>query len=158
MFEAGVNATLDRYRKLLNEVREGHVDLPNVNCDVGEYTGPGKYRLNDETHAKLLDKLADGHFMGASSQLREELLRFFAEPDAPYATKRDVKAWAKVQIELEQLKSAAPVPVVGSAATGPSGLMLPSLPAPLWHREEIRQRGTERKPLCLKSPSGLCAL
>jgi hypothetical protein len=71
MFEASFNATLDRYRKLLNEVREGHVDLPNVNCDVGEHTGPGKYRLNDDTHAKLLDKLADGHFMGASSQLWE---------------------------------------------------------------------------------------
>jgi hypothetical protein len=115
LFEASFNATLDRYRKLLNEVRKGHVDLPNVNCDVGEHTGPGKYRLNDDTHAKLLGKLADGHFTGASSQLREELLRFFAEPDAPYATKRNAQAWAKVQIELEQLKSAARVPlVVGS--------------------------------------------
>jgi hypothetical protein len=86
------------------------VDLPNDNCDVGEHTGPGKYRLNDDTHAKLLHKLADGHFTGVSSQLREELLRFFAEPDAPYATKRNAKAWAKVQIELEKLKSALPIP------------------------------------------------
>jgi hypothetical protein len=117
MFEASFNATLDRYRKLLNEVREGHVNLPNDNCDVGEHTGPGKYRLNDDTHAKLLDKLANSHFTGASSQLREELLRFFAEPDAPYATKRNAKAWAKVQIELAQLKSAVPVPaVIGSPA------------------------------------------
>jgi hypothetical protein len=110
LFEASFNATLDRYQKLLNEVREGHLDLPNDNCDVGEHTGPGKYRLNDDTHAKLLDKLADGHFTGVSSQLREELLRFFAEPDAPYATKRNAKAWAKVQIELEKLKSAVPIP------------------------------------------------
>lgn len=55
--------------------------------------------------------------MGASSQLREELLCFFAEPVPPYATKRNAKAWAKVQIELGQLKSAAPVAVVvGSPA------------------------------------------
>ena len=116
LFEASFNATLDRYRKLLNEVREGRVDLPNVNCDVGEHTGPGKYRLNDDAHAKLLDKLSDGHLTGASSQLREELLRFFAEPDAPYATKRNAKAWAKVQIELEKLKSAVPAP---TAVFGP---------------------------------------
>lgn len=117
LFEASFNATLDRYRTLLSEVREGHVDLPNVNCDVGEHTGPGKYRLNDDAHAKLLEKLADGHFLGTSSQLREELLRFFAEPDAPFPTKRNVKAWAKVQIELEQLKSAAPVPEVTNSGT-----------------------------------------
>src|SRR5713101_144979 len=125
MFEASFNATLDRYRKLLNEVREGHVDLPNDNCDVGKHTGPGEYRLNDDTHAKLLDKLADGHFTGASSQLREELLRFFAESGAPYATKRNAKAWAKVQIELEQLKSAAPVPVVVGSPLNTSQGALP---------------------------------
>lgn len=55
--------------------------------------------------------------MGASSQLREELLCFFAEPVPPRATKRNAKAWAKVQIELGQLKSAAPFAlVVGSPA------------------------------------------
>jgi hypothetical protein len=32
----------------------------------------------------------------------------FAEPDAPYATKRDAKVWAKVQEEIEQLKKIAP--------------------------------------------------
>jgi hypothetical protein len=117
MFEASFNATLERYRNLLNEIREGDVDLPNDNCDVGEHTGPGKYRLNDDTHAKLLDKLADDHFTGASSQLREELLRFFAEPDAPYATKQNAKAWDRVQIELEQLKTAAPVSVVVGSLT-----------------------------------------
>ncbi len=59
MFEASFNATLDRYRKLLTGIREGQIDLPNDNFDVGESTGPGKYRLNDEAHAKLLDKLAE---------------------------------------------------------------------------------------------------
>jgi len=32
----------------------------------------------------------------------------FAEPDAPYRTKRNAKAWAKVQEEIEQLKKIAP--------------------------------------------------
>ncbi len=106
MFEASFNATLDRYRGLLTEVREARLDLPNNNFDVGESTGPGKYRLNDEAHAELLDKLAENKFASATSDVKAELLHFFAEPDAPYATKRNAKAWAKVQTQLQQLRSA----------------------------------------------------
>jgi len=106
MFEASFNATLANYRKLLVEAREGRLELANDNFDVGENTGPGKYRLNDETHAKLLDKLAEKNFAGITPELDRELLQFFGEPDAPYATKRDAKAWARLQIELQHLKSA----------------------------------------------------
>jgi hypothetical protein len=107
MFEASFNSTLDHYRKLLTEVREGRLELPNDNFDVGENTGPGKYRLNDEAHAKLLDRLAEKKFVGVSLELKAELLHFFTEPSAAYATKRDPKAWAKVQVEIEQLKNTA---------------------------------------------------
>lgn len=106
MFEASFNATLERYRKLLRGIRDGEINLPNDNFDVGESTGPGKYRLNDEAHAELLDKLAENKFASAMSDVKAELLHFFAEPDAPYATKRNAKAWAKVQTQLQQLKSA----------------------------------------------------
>jgi hypothetical protein len=106
MFEASFNTTLDRYRELLTELREGRLDLPNNNFDLGENTGPGKYRLNDDAHARLLGKLAELKFAGATPEVKAELLRFFAEPDAPYATKRNAKAWATVQIQLQQLKSA----------------------------------------------------
>ena len=106
MFEASFNTTLDHYRELLTALREERLNLPNDNFDVGENTGPGKYRLNDEAHAELLDKLAENKFAGATSDVKAELLNFFAEPDAPYATKRNAKAWAKVQTQLQQLKSA----------------------------------------------------
>jgi len=108
MFEASFNATLDRYRQLLNQVGAGQPDLPNDNFDTGEITGPGKYRLNDETHAKLLGALAKQNFVGVSTEVRAELLEFFGHPDAPYATKRKPKDWAKVEAELEQLKKAVP--------------------------------------------------
>jgi hypothetical protein len=74
--------------------------LINDNFDTGGMTGPGKYRMNDEAHAKLLGLLAEGKFAGASPELRGELLHFFSEPDAPYATKTNAKAWAKVQVQL----------------------------------------------------------
>ncbi len=119
MFEASFNASLGRYRKLLDQVSTGQPDLPNDNFDTGGETGPGKYRLNDETHAKLLDALAKQNFSGASPAVRAELLEFFAHPDAPYATKRKPKAWAKVQAELEQLRK-APLPIAPGDADDPS--------------------------------------
>jgi hypothetical protein len=104
MFEASFNATLDRYRKLLVEVREGTLKLPNDNFDVGENTGPGKYGLNDQAHAKLLGQLAENKFANTTPELKEELLHFFSEPDAPYATKKKPEAWSKVQAQLQQLR------------------------------------------------------
>jgi hypothetical protein len=118
MFEASFNATLDRYRKLLGQVGTSQLDLPNDNFDTGEATGPGKYRLNDETHAELLGALAKQNFTGASPEVRAELLEFYGHPDIPYATKRKPKAWAKVQAQLEQLKMTAP-PVVAEGADDP---------------------------------------
>jgi hypothetical protein len=107
MFEASFNATLDRYRKLLGQVDVGRLDLPNNNFDTGGTTGPGKYRLNDQTYAELLDALAKQDFAGASPELRAELMEFFAHPDAPYATKSKPKLWMKVQADLEQLRKAS---------------------------------------------------
>jgi hypothetical protein len=127
MFEASFNATLDRYRELLTDVREGRLNLPNNNFDVGQNTGPGKYRLNDEAHAELLDKLAENKFAGAAPEVKSELLHFFAEPDAPYTTKRNAKAWTKVQTQLQQLKSVASTP--GSAnSAGPIMLQASATP------------------------------
>ena len=118
MFEASFNATLNHYRKLLTETGEGRLQLENGNFDVGETTGPGKYRMNDEAHAKLLDKLAESNFASVTPEAKAELLHFYADPGAPYATKRHAKAWAKVQAQLLQLQSAPTAPLTaGSGVT-----------------------------------------
>jgi hypothetical protein len=119
MFQDSFNATLDRYRGLLDQVGNGRLVLPNDNFDTGEIMGPGQYRLNDIAHAELLDALASQRFAGASPEIRGELLEFFGHPEAPYATKRKAKAWAKVEAQLQQLKSPAPQRVAGNVG-GPS--------------------------------------
>jgi len=108
LFEASFNASVDRYRQLLGEVSSGQPKLLDDNFDTGGVTGPGKYGLNDEAQAKLLNELAKQNFSGASPELRAELLEFFGHPDAPYAVKRKPKDWAKVQAQLEQLRNAPP--------------------------------------------------
>src|SRR5436309_1251870 len=119
MFEASFNATLSRYRRLLTEAGEGTLALENDNFDVGESTGPGKYRMNDEAHATLLDKLTQTNFANLTSDAKAELLHFYADPDAPYATKRKAKAWAKVQAQLLQLETApATLVTAGCGGTG----------------------------------------
>jgi len=105
MFEESFNATLEEYRKLLAQTGEGRLALPNDNFDVGEPTGPGKYRLNDEAHARLLDRLAQKNFAGVDPELTRELAQFFADPKAPYSMKQKAKAWAKIQAELRQLST-----------------------------------------------------
>jgi hypothetical protein len=116
MFEASFNATMDRYRKLLKQHGEGQLELPNDNFDVGEVTPPGKYRMNDDSHAHLLHKLAEQNFTGASPEIRAELLAFYADPKAPNATKRKPKLWSKVEVELQQLKTSTPAPVTAEAS------------------------------------------
>ena len=118
LFEASFNATLERYRQLLGQAGAGQPDLPNENFDTGEITGPGKYKLTDETQAKLLDALAKQKFNGASPGIRAELLEYFGHPDASYAMKRKPKDWAKVQAELEELRNAAP-PAAATSASDP---------------------------------------
>jgi hypothetical protein len=106
MFEASFNATLDRYRALLGQVRSGLPALPNDNFDTGDVTGPGIYRLNDVAHAKLLDELAKQSFTSASPETKAELLEFYSHADAPYFTKLKPKQWAKVQKQVEDLRQA----------------------------------------------------
>ena len=108
LFEAGFNASLDRYRTLLVDESEGRLHLRNANFDVGTNTPPGKYRLNDNAHARLLRENAASEFKGATPELRAELLKFFDHPEAPYATKKDAKAWAQVQADLRQLRESDP--------------------------------------------------
>jgi hypothetical protein len=111
LFEAGFNATLDRYRELLAQVAAGDPALPNKNFDTGLNSKPGEYSLDDRAQAKLLDELARQNFNGASPDVRAELLEYFGDPGAHYAMKKKAKQWAKVQVDLEELRNLTPAAV-----------------------------------------------
>ena len=102
------NETLKNYRALLVAQREGRLQLPNDNFDTGELTEPTAYPFTDQTYAKLLAKVSAKPI---SETLRSDILAFYADLDAPFATKKDPKAWHDVLDELDKLKA--------SPATGP---------------------------------------
>jgi hypothetical protein len=104
------NETLEHYRGLLVAQREGRLELPNENFDTGELTEPTAYRPTDETYAKLLDKVSGKPI---SDELRTDILAFYADPGAPFATKKNMNAWQNVLRELDKLK-ALPVAAVSN--------------------------------------------
>ena len=112
LFEDSFNVTLDRYRAYLTELRKGAVRLPNDNFDVGETTARGEYRLNDDTCAELLDRLAENNFANTSPELRAELLHFFSYPDVPASSRLSEKARARLESELQRLENTALTPSV----------------------------------------------
>ena len=104
MFEASFNAALDHYKALVGETRTSTPEVPDVNLDTGGTTAPGVYFMSDNVRAKLLEKLAEQNFAGVTPGIRANLLHFYSDPNAPYATKRNAKQWNKLQIDLKKLK------------------------------------------------------
>jgi hypothetical protein len=117
MFEASFNDTLEEYRKLLRQQRETQgPELTNDNFDLGTTSAPGEYEMSDAAHAKLLDKLADQGFAGLTPEIRAELLAFFGGTDTPFKMKKDKKAWAKLQTELEALRNLSAKEIVATVS------------------------------------------
>lgn len=107
LFEASFNAAVDRYRNRLKEIGRGKAaELANDNLDVGRDTPPGQYRMNDDTYADLLHKLAEQNFSGLTPDLQADIEKFYASQSANNSERRNRKRWSRTQIELSQLKAA----------------------------------------------------
>jgi hypothetical protein len=109
LFMSGFNASLQNYEATLAEIRaSGHVNLLNDNFDTGSVTGPGEYPLADNTYAELVRQLDKMDFARISPELREDLLSYYANLSAPYATKKNKKKWAVLVKQIDRLKVLAP--------------------------------------------------
>lgn len=109
LYMSSFNQSLDHFRALLLAEQQGQLQLPNDNLDTGAVTGAAKYRLADETYAKLVDKTSGKPVVDA---LRRDLLSYYADLEKPFATKRNSKAWHDLIKELDTLKS---TPVVDTS-------------------------------------------
>ena len=106
LFVASFSNALQNYVQLANEQRSaGRTTLVDDNFDTGTITGPGQYPLADKTYADLLDRLGRDNFAAVSPGLRTALLAYYADLNAPFATKKDKKEWAKIMQEINQLRA-----------------------------------------------------
>jgi hypothetical protein len=109
LYIASVNRTLDNYKSLLQEVKAKKLHLPNTDFDTGRLTHAGEYKLTDKSYALLLDKLSKDNFRQITPELRDNILAFYKDAKPPRTTKKkDASQWAKIQDELEKLKTATP--------------------------------------------------
>jgi len=107
MYIKSVDATVENYTGLLQQANGGKLDLPNRDCDTGRETRAGEYALTDKTYARLVDDLSKRNTDPISPALRENLLQFYSDPNAPLATRKNAKAWRRLQDELNQIKQHA---------------------------------------------------
>jgi len=105
LYLKSINATIDKYRILLAELHGGKVQLPNVDFDTGRATKAGEYKLTDDTYADLLDKIAQHKYDLVTPELRANILDFYRDLNAPFATKRHLDRWKNTVKELDELKA-----------------------------------------------------
>jgi hypothetical protein len=83
---------------------------PNRDLDTGQRVVPGGYSLTDETYVKLLARVTKNPAQPIPDGLKQDIVRYYRDPDAPISTKRDAKKWGQVQHQLFVLKSMPVVP------------------------------------------------
>ena len=98
---------MDDYDRMLVELARDpshQLDLPNRDLDTGNLVRPGAYKLTDKTYAQLLNKLTSDPNRMVPSGLRHDVLAYYADPNAPISTKKNARAWKRVQTELTTLQ------------------------------------------------------
>jgi len=101
-----VNRATVEYADLLSRLRDvgqHQFTFTDLDLDTGYATKPGAYRLTDQTYAKLLARVT-AHNARPPLGLRQNILAFYADPNAPIETKRHARQWRKVQEDLAILQ------------------------------------------------------
>jgi hypothetical protein len=104
LFMESFNSTVERYRSQLVAEQSRRTQPADLNLDVGSPSAAGMYKMSDDAYAKLVDKLAKHEFASIPPDLRDNILSFYNDGEAPIATKRNRRHWAKLQTELETLR------------------------------------------------------
>ena len=80
-FLRSFEATVTKYKTALAEVEAGTLKLPNRNLDTGNPAHTGEYRMADEAHQSLLEKLAGQKFVNLTPDLKNAIDEFYRGKD-----------------------------------------------------------------------------
>jgi hypothetical protein len=103
LYIKSVNRSIKAMRLVLaNFDRIDHY-IANRDLDTGQVIKPGGYPLTDITYAKLLAMITSKPTNVVPTQLKHDLIAYYANPEAPIITKKDPEKWAQVQANLKTL-------------------------------------------------------
>ncbi len=98
--------------------------LPNRDLDTGRVVEPGGDSLTDRTYANLLHRLTRRPARPIPPGIKQDIHAYYADPNAPIATKQHPAQWAQVQADLATLAAMPtsteprPYPTYGNEAGG----------------------------------------
>lgn len=101
-----MDQSMDNYRRMLHDFKNGHLQLPNRNFDTGQLTHANDYTLCDRSYADLARHLAKDKFRHLTPGAKENLLTFFSAGRPEKSIPE--KDWKKVESALKRLDSAVP--------------------------------------------------
>ena len=117
-YVASVNRSLDLYEDLLDRLQKFPAQTPEItmnlddrDLDTGFIVQPGGYPLTDKTYADLLARITANPAQPAPSGLKRDILAYYSDPNSPIITKKNAKAWKRVQDELAILQGMPVVPL-----------------------------------------------
>lgn len=105
LFVKSFDTTLVHYQSAVTKLNSSLIDLPNRTLDTGHKTVFGEYAIADDNYAALLFRLHEKDFVHLSSEIKDNILTFYAgaQPSGRMSRKK-AREWKKVQDALGALK------------------------------------------------------
>lgn len=107
LFIKSFDTTLVHYASALKKLQSAPLLLPNRVLDTGEKIVPGEYSMTDDAHAEFLMKLSEKKYENLSSEIRGNLVTFFASAKPATTNKKKIKKWKQITEQLEALNLAS---------------------------------------------------
>jgi hypothetical protein len=105
LFEQSFDRTLDFYRTLLTDAGRQNLALENRDFDTGAPTRAAEYKLADSAYSRLAIKLAEKEPAAVDLKVVANILGFYGNLNAAYATKREPEQWEQTTRALAKLRT-----------------------------------------------------
>jgi hypothetical protein len=105
MYVKSLNNSTASLRHALANFNKVTSFVQNRDLDTGDKVKPGRYRLTDETYARLLGVVTSTPAQPVPFGLKQNIADYYADPAAPISTKKKPEQWARVQAELKLLET-----------------------------------------------------
>jgi hypothetical protein len=103
LYIKSVNRSIKALRLVLTNFDRIDHYISNRDLDTGVVVKPGDYSLTDKTYARLLTMITSNPNNVVPTQLKHDLIGYYADPQSPIITKKHPEKWAQVQADLKTL-------------------------------------------------------